>query len=146
MSSEVRSVFDTNVIVSALLFSDSVPGQAVSYALDHGVVLISRSLVEELNDVLAREKFDRYVTREERERFLQALIRESELIAITERVQACRDPKDDHLLELAVNGDASSLVTGDSDLLVMNPFRGVRIVTPAEFLERTGGHTTGAET
>ena len=60
---------------------------------------------------------------------------ESELVDATERVNVCRDPKDDRILELAINGDAAAIVTGDSDLLVLNPFRGVRIVTPAEFLE-----------
>ena len=49
-------------------------------------------------------------------------------------MRACRDPDDDKLLELAVNGAADFIVTGDDDLLVMNPFRGIAIVTPAEFL------------
>ena len=51
------------------------------------------------------------------------------------RSNVCRDPKDDRILELALNGDAGVIVTGDMDLLVLNPFRGVRIVTPTEFLE-----------
>ena len=66
--------------------------------------------------------------------FLVSLIRNSDLIEITESVQACRDPDDDRILELAVNGAAACIVTGDSDLLVMNPFRGVKILTPAGFL------------
>jgi len=131
MNSDTRYVFDTNVIVSALLFNASVPGQAFARSLSHGTILISQSLVEELNDVLGREKFTRYVTNEQRDRFLESLIRESELIDITESVQACRDPKDDRILELAVNGNASFIATGDADLLVLNPFRGIQIVTPA---------------
>ena len=90
-----------------------------------------------MSRVLARDRFDRYVTREERDEFLESLIRESNLIEITEAVQVCRDPKDDQVLELAVNGNAASIVTGDADLLVLNPFRGVEIVTPAEFLKLT---------
>ncbi|MDE0374593.1 MAG: putative toxin-antitoxin system toxin component, PIN family, partial [bacterium] len=68
---------------------------------------------------------------------LVALIRNSDLIKITESVQACRDPDDDRILELAVNGAAAYIVTGDSDLLVMNPFRGVAILTPAELLRNS---------
>lgn len=135
MSSDTRYVFDTNVIVSAVLFNTSVPGQAFIRSLDDGMILISRSLIEELDNVLRRDKFDRYVTAEERERFLETLIRESKLVETTESIQACRDPKDDRVLELAINGSASFIVTGDSDLLVLNPFRSVQIVTPAKLLE-----------
>jgi putative PIN family toxin of toxin-antitoxin system len=135
MNSDTRYVFDTNVIVSALLFHTSVPGQAFTRSLDNGTMLISQQLVGELNDVLGRDKFNRYVTREERERFLESLIRESELVEIIEAVHACRDPKDNQILELAVNGNASFVVTGDNDLLVLNPFRSIHIVTPARLLE-----------
>lgn len=135
MNSDTRYVFDTNVIISALLFNTSVPGQAFSRSLDKGTILISQSVVQELNDVLGRDKFNRYVTREERETFLESLIRESELVEITETIETCRDPKDDRILELAVNGNASLIVTGDDDLLVMNPFRSIQIVTPATLLQ-----------
>ena len=133
----IRFIFDTNVIVSALLFNDSVPGQAFIRALNHGMILVSGALMGELSRVLGRDRFDRYVTREERDEFLESLIRESNLIEITEAVQVCRDPKDDQVLELAVNGNATYILTGDADLLVLNPFRGVEIVTPAEFLKLT---------
>ncbi len=85
--------------------------------------------------MLGRDRFDRYVSREERDEFLESLIRESDLIEITESVQACLDPEDDRVLELAVNGNATYIVTGDADLLLLNPFRGVEIITPAEFLK-----------
>ena len=132
-----RFVFDTNVMISALLFNDSVPGRAFIRASHHGMILVSGALVEELSRVLSRDRFDRYVTREERGEFLEALVRESQLIAITEAVRVCRDPKDDQILELAVNGNATCIVTGDTDLLVLNPFRGVEILTPADFLKLT---------
>ncbi len=108
-----RFVFDTNVIVSALLFNDSVPGRAFIRALNRGTTLVSGSLVRELRRVLGRDRFDRYVSREERDEFLESLIRESDLIEITESVQACLDPEDDRVLELAVNGNATYIVTGD---------------------------------
>lgn len=133
-----RFVFDTNVIVSALLFNDSVPGQAFLRALDEGTVLISESLVRELSHVLSRERFDRYISREERDEFVDALMRESELVEIVDSVAVCRDPEDNRVLELAVNGNANLIITGDTDLLVLNPFGDVRIVTPADFLKAPG--------
>ena len=57
---------------------------------------------------------------------------------IRESVEACRDPKDDQVLELAVNGRAGAIITGDTDLLALNPFRGIPIITPAEFLRDVG--------
>lgn len=118
-----------------MLFSDSVPGQAFTRCLDDGTLVISLALAEELNDIFRREKFNRYVSLELRERLLAAMVRDSELIEITEKIQACRDPKDDRILEPAVNGRASTIVTGDIDLLVLNPFRGIQIVTPAGLLK-----------
>jgi len=53
----------------------------------------------------------------------------AKLVKITERIAACRDPKDDKFLELAVNGHA------DSDLLALNPFLGIPIITPADFVQ-----------
>lgn len=54
---------------------------------------------------------------------------------ITESIRACRDPEDDHLLELAVSGLADRIATGDADLLVLDPFRGIRILEAADFLD-----------
>ena len=135
MSLEPHCVFDTNVVVSALLFDRSVPGQAFHPVLEDGVVLASQATLVELNEVLARKKFDSYLTRDEREQFLARLVRQATVIAITEQIRECRDPKDDKFLELAVNGSASHLVTGDQDLLVLHPFRDISVLTPAQFLE-----------
>ena len=123
-----RYVFDTNAIVSALPFNDSVPDTAFSKALTEGTILASISLVEELRDVLARPRFDAYVSYPERIAFLQAFVAETELVTVNEAIQVCRDPKDDRVLEAAVNGQAEFIVTGDSDLLVHNPFRGIAIL------------------
>ena len=132
-----RFVFDANVMISALLFNDSVPGRAFSRARSLGTILVSGASLTELGRVLGGDRFDRYVTRAERDEFFAALIRESEAIEITETVRACRDPNDDRILELALNGRATCIVTGDADLLALNPFRNIEIVTPTRFLELT---------
>ena len=129
-----RCVFDTNSVVSAALFADSVPARALMLALRLRVVLMSQDLADELADVLARPRFIRYSSLQERKTLLDNLMQQTEWVQITERVQACRDPNDDKILELAVNGEADYIVTGDDDLLVLNPFRRIAIVTPAEFL------------
>lgn len=134
MKSSRGYVFDTNVLVSALLFERSKPGQAFHAAIGRGEILLSLPVAQELNDVLKREKFRPYITSEERERFLVALVRGALFVEISERIQACRDPKDDMFLELAVNGSAKCIVSGDKDLLCLNPFRGIPILTPEQFL------------
>lgn len=91
--------------------------------------------MEELALIFAKEKFDRYVSMEKRKRFIRSLSRIGEHIAITYPVHACRDPQDDKFLELAVNGEADIIMTGDDDLLMLNPFRNIKILTPSSFLE-----------
>ncbi len=129
-----RCVFDTNVIVSAFLFERSEPGRAIGEALDRGQILLSEQVAVELTEVLRREKFDRYLSRKKREELLKALIQEAVLVDVTERIEACRDPKDDKYLELAVSGAADCIVSGDKDLLVLSPFRGVEVLRPVDFL------------
>ena len=136
MTSETRCVFDANVAISALLFEHSKPGQSFRLALEHHIILISLPILTELIEVLGRKKFERYILPPERDRFIEALIREAHLVEITEEIHACRDPKDDKYLELAVNGAATCLVSGDEDLLSLNPFRGISIITPDEFLKQ----------
>jgi len=131
-----RGVFDNNVLVSAALLA-GVPRLAFDKLLDNGTVLISVPVLLELAEVLNREKFDKYVTRDERMRFMVGFLKVAEMIETGETIAVCRDPKDDKLLELATSGNADFLVTGDKDLLVLNPFRGVKIITPREFLDDT---------
>jgi putative PIN family toxin of toxin-antitoxin system len=143
MNPEPRYVFDTSAVVSALLFEQSVPARAFYAALEKGEVLLSEATFAELNGVLGRAKFDRYATSDEREQFLAHLLREATLVEITEDVRACRDPKDDKFLALCVSGGASCLVTGDQDLLVLHPFRGVLVLTPAQFLVSLAQESAG---
>jgi putative PIN family toxin of toxin-antitoxin system len=131
----LRFVFDTNVLVSALLLTDSIPRRAFDRALTIGKVLLSFATLAELNGVLGREQFRKYVSLEDVRRFLAALVREAEWIEVKSSISACRDPKDNMFLELAVDGRASHLITGDADLLCLNPFRSVAVLTPQAFLE-----------
>jgi len=66
---------------------------------------------------------------------MRTLLQSAETVVITERIAVCRDPTDDKFLELAVNGQAGMIVSGDADLLALNPFRGIPIVPPATFVQ-----------
>lgn len=134
MTSRERFVFDTNVLVSALLFRQSKPRQAFERAFLSGSVLVSDKLLIELRDVLNRPKFDRYVSQAERVAFFADLNSNGEKVVVNVSIQACRDPKDNHILELAVSGSATCIVSGDGDLLALDPFQGIPIRTPDAFL------------
>ena len=135
MNPNERFVFDTNVLVSGLLFAESKPAQAFFLALRAGTLLTSLAALHELSTVLHRKKFDKYLTNDERDQFLDHYTRSSITIDITETIQLCRDPNDDKFLEIATNGAATYLVTGDPDLLVLHPFRGIPILSPNTFLQ-----------
>jgi len=131
-----RYVFDTNTLISAALFEGSTPDRAFRCALRHGEGLASPDTLDELVEVLGRGKFDHYLTAEEREAFLEALVERVEVVEPVEGIQVCRDPDDDKFLELAVEGRAESIVSGDDDLLALHPFRDISVVTPSAFLEQ----------
>ena len=131
-----RIVADTNLLVSRLLLPQSLPAQAVRKAVDKGQLLVSDATLGELADVLSRAKFDPYVSIEDRQDFIRVLNRVAERVIVTAPIKACRDPKDDKFLEVALNGEANLILTGDHDLLALHPFRGVDILSPREYLER----------
>lgn len=142
--SEVRYVFDTNVIVSAALISASVSRFAFDEARRQGTICLSPPIVAELFDVMNRKRFDRYVTIEDRMEFLAELIRTSSLHEPETCVRVCRDARDDMFLELAVSIQAACLISGDDDLLAHNPFQGIPILTPRQFLDTQSETHTSA--
>jgi putative PIN family toxin of toxin-antitoxin system len=140
MTPSLRVVVDTNVSVSALLLPRSKPRRAFDRCLEAGRLLVSASTVAELDEVLRRRKFDSYLREEKRLAFLAAMIREAEVVNVTQVITECRDPKDNKFLELAISGAASHILTGDADLLAMHPFRGVAVLTLQDFLDEQTSH------
>ena len=96
--------------------------------------ITSPALLEELRDVPLRPKFEGVITAEVVEELLHQLRHHARLVHPRTAVQICRDPRDNHVLAAALDGQATYLVTGDRDLLSLSPFHGMAIVTPAEFL------------
>lgn len=131
----MRCIFDTNTLVSAVLFKKSPPGQALAIALRNYTLLVSTDTVGELAEVLSRKKFQKYVTAEEREEFLNAFLATTTLINVTSREERCRDPKDDKFLNLAISGNADVIVTGDKDLLSIGNCEKTKIVNAEVFLK-----------
>jgi putative PIN family toxin of toxin-antitoxin system len=129
-----RVVLDTNVVVSAIVFPGSVPANAILKART-GVILASEAMRRELIEVLERVRFDRYAARDMRQRAAAEFIRGTIEVLISNPIRACRDPRDDKFLEAAIHGRADAIITGDLDLLALDPFHGVRILTPAAYLE-----------
>ncbi len=130
-----RFVLDTNVLVSAALFEQSLPHKAFEKANRVGKILISVATLQELENVLQRAKFDKYISLDKRKMFVAYIAQNAELIPITLIIEACRDTKDNQFLEVAVCGNADALVTGDTDLLVLHPFENIPILSPKDFLE-----------
>jgi putative PIN family toxin of toxin-antitoxin system len=122
------------IIVSALLFDNSIPQKALDLANHHSTILFSAVTITELETVLERRKFDKYVSLKIRQEFLSELISSGQIVEIQTQVVICRDPKDNKFLELAADGQADYLITGDRDLLTLGSFRKTEILTPAQFL------------
>lgn len=130
-----RWVIDTNVLVSAIILPRSTAAKAVLKA-QSGLILASEVTRLELFQVIGRERFDRYVTREVRRQLAAEFDRACRIISIPFPIRVCRDARDDKFIELAVHGQADAIITGDDDLLSLGRFREIEILTPAAYLER----------
>jgi len=128
-------VFDTSTLIGAVLRPSSPPAQALLKASRAYQIAASDEVLRELVDVLERNKFDAYCSREDRYAFLELYLAMVVLYPIVSPITACRDPKDDKFLSLAVAAEATVLVSSDDDLRVLHPFRDIAIVSPAGFLE-----------
>jgi len=121
--------------VSAFLIGSHTNALAFDKAIETGRIVISHYINLELSDVFLRSKFDRFASLQDRINLLGYLDRQLFLWPNSlETIKACRDPKDDKYLDLAVTCKASCIVTGDKDLLVLHPFKNIPILTAAEFL------------
>ena len=135
----MRAVIDTGVFISAFIRNRGTIGAVLSALRDGRFTAIySTDTLVELVDVLGRGKLrTKYHVEPDDITALVNLIRlRGELVIPGRKVTACRDPKDDKFLEAALAGDAGCIVSGDADLLDMESFEGISLLTPAEFLER----------
>ena len=130
-----RYVLDANVLVSAVLSPGSTANLAYQKALDTGILLISVETFAGCENVIFCSKFDRYISVARRQKFLAEFRTAAELVSIFELINDCRDTKDNKYLDVAINGSANVLITGDQDLLILHPYRGILpILSPSDFV------------
>ena len=130
----MKVIIDTNVLISAVLIKNSVSDIALRKAQNSCTILCSKSIFNEYTEKLLLPRFNKYASLIKRTNMLNDIEKEALFIEPVVKISECRDPKDNKFLELAVAANAVCIVTGDNDLLVLNPFRGTKIISPTEFL------------
>ena len=133
---KTRIVVDTNLAISAAILRNSISNKAFSLALKDFQLVSSESTLAELINVIYRPKFNKYLTDEARLEFLTLVAQASEIVHVTTVITDCADPKDNQFLELAVDAGAGIILSGDTHLTDMNPYREIRIMSPKEFVEK----------
>ncbi len=135
----MRAVVDTNILIRALIKPKGTVAPVLRHLREGAyTALYSTEVLEEISDVLGRARFHlKYgIQDEDVGTLLSLIVLRGEKVVPLQKIQICRDPKDDMMLELAVNGRADLIVSGDKDLLVLNPFQSIPIVGASEFLKR----------
>lgn len=127
-------VIDTNIIVSAIMFPASGAMAVLVKALNHYSVVVSGSTWDELAIVMQRPKFESRLPLAKRLLALTEFATSVREVKVTSTITDCRDPKDNKFLALAVDAEAKAIVTGDNDLLVLNPYRGLVVCKANDFL------------
>ncbi|MDD5065247.1 MAG: putative toxin-antitoxin system toxin component, PIN family [Phycisphaerae bacterium] len=133
-----KLIFDTNALVSAVINAKSIPALVFETAKKEHDLFISEETITELQQVMARKKFDRYFIGNDatrREDFFTGYRASAQLVEVTETATECRDKDDNKFLSLALSVGADIIVSGDSDLLVLNPYHGIRILTIRQYEE-----------
>jgi putative PIN family toxin of toxin-antitoxin system len=140
----MRAVVDTNILVRALIMPQGTVGPVLlRLRRSEYTLLYAQPLLEELVDVLNRPRIrHKYsLTEDDIQIVVSLILLRGEAVAQEQRITACRDPRDDKFLEVAVTGMADIIVSGDQDLLVLNPFAGIPILPPAGFLQMLDAET-----
>lgn len=136
-----RVIFDTSTLVSAALRPNSIPRQAFLKAIAQAELCVSDATLIELGEVMSRDKFERYLEHALRLQFVELYQRHARLFQVSaadEQMlqEPCRDPRDNKFLALTLACTADVVVSSDEDLLTLNPYRGIPVVLPREFLEQ----------
>ncbi len=126
-----RFVIDTNVLISAFVFKSQNPTNALKRCLSLGRIVLSTKVAAEYNARLLDKKFDLFISKKSREEILTLFTGCCEWVEPSKIIHASRDAKDNKFLELAVSAKASCI----KDLLVLNPFETISILSPREFID-----------
>ena len=135
----MRVVFDTSSLLPACLHPERESAQTLRSTLLEHEVFASPQTFNELVTVLARDKFNAWRPLTQRLVWAQLLREAITLIEPSTPITDCRDPKDNKFLELALAAQADVLVSSDIHLLEMHPFRGIPILSLAQFRQEMLG-------
>lgn len=130
-----KYICDTNILLSSLLSSSTPPAKTVDFIKEHGIFSFSQATLSEFSEVLKRPKFDKFLSKDKRLNFINEIIELSIIYEIYQKVDICRDPKDNKFLDIAIASYSDFLITGDDDLLVLEKIGNTSIITPREFTD-----------
>jgi putative PIN family toxin of toxin-antitoxin system len=128
----MKVVIDTNIWISYLLGS-LLQGMDEKILSKEVKIVVSEEMLKELSEVASRPKFKNILTVRRIKELFSLLDSYAIVVSPSQKVNACRDKKDNFLLEIALEGKADYLITGDEDLLVLDPFHNTKIVKPKDF-------------
>ena len=128
-----RIIIDTNLWISFLITKNFTKLDEILFSKEC-VLIFSQELLEEFLAVAKRPKFRRFFSPSDLEEILESIQEYAEFIDVTSSIEVCKDPKDNFLLSLSIDGNADFLLTGDNDLLILTKFHKTAIVTISEFL------------
>jgi putative PIN family toxin of toxin-antitoxin system len=131
-------VADNSLVISAFVHPGGVSSRALHRMGQDLTLLASEATLAELLVTLTRPKFQRWIRYERRMQLFATYANSVTIVPAASQVRDCRDPKDDKFLDLALSGHADVIVTGDEDLLCLHPWRGIAILSPADYLARVG--------
>ena len=116
-----------------LALTKGAPFRNVEHLIKNNALIFSKETISELSSRITQPKFDKYVSAEDREAYVNNLILSVDLVIIDNLIQGCSDRDDEKFLETAMKGDAQFIISGDQDLWTMHRFEGIDIVTVQEF-------------
>ena len=130
-----RIIIDTNLWISFLITKNFTRLDEINFS-KKCVLIFSRELLEEFLTVAKRPKFRRFFSSSDIEEILETIQEYAEFIEVTSKTEVCKDPKDNFLLSLSLDGNADFLLTGDNDLLILTKFRKTSIVTISDIKKK----------
>jgi putative PIN family toxin of toxin-antitoxin system len=134
MQSNVRRIIlDTNLWISYLITKDYTSLDEIIFSKKY-ILVFSQELLDEFMEVAKRPKFRRFFSSTDIEDLLTTISEYADFVNVQSKIQICRDPKDNFLLSLAIDGNVDYLITGDKDLLDLNKFGKTIIISISEFL------------
>jgi len=133
MPARIKIILDTNWYISAAVNKKS---RRKIYSLitnKNLIILYSKELSTEYSNVIQRDKFKNLISQSHANRFMVLALNELKKVKIKSSISTSRDPKDNYLLALAIDGEAEYLITGDIHLLELKAIGNTTILTLTQF-------------